>query len=519
MTAHFRTWLRGRYGTDDALRTAWAMPEATLDGAEVPDIARRRQRADGWFRDPRADRWVVDYTTCQHEAVTRAIEHFARLVKEAWPRPILTGTFYGYFFSCFGRDQAGGHLDVHRLLRSPWIDYLSAPSCYYPDASAVGDPYRSRGLLESVRLAGKLWLDEMDQAPPLAAFHHADYNDSLRASIAMVRRNLAWAHTHGTGFWFYDFGPSGFAEGVARKRISALGVCGWWDQDALLADVARVRAVLERKAAAPFRTGADVLAVFDTAPYHLTPSTREEPDAISHAGNNWGPLGLHRAGIVYDAIHLADLPAADLAHYRVVIFFNTSCMTAQQRRHVRDTVARGGRHVVFVHAPAYSDGQCNDDAHVREVTGLDLRRLVSGTKTEITGTAAFLPGRTWAVCDAPVRPVYSVADPDARVLATYAGTDLAAAASCVRSDHTAWYIALPMFDAALFRELGALLPAHRYSDRPGDIVYAGGGLVAVHAKEGGTRTVTLRNGRTTQLNLGDGPATVFLDDGTGEMLA
>ena len=62
----------------------------------------------------------------------------------------------------FGRQAAGGHLELHRVLRSPFIDYLSGPQAYEPEALKLGDPYRSRSLTASIRLHGKLWLDEMD---------------------------------------------------------------------------------------------------------------------------------------------------------------------------------------------------------------------------------------------------------------------------------------------------------------------------------------------------------------------
>jgi hypothetical protein len=255
--------------------------------------------------------------------VADAILHFCRIVKESWPRPLVTGTFYGYFFACFGRDQAGGHLELERVLRSPFVDYLSAPSAYYPESFETGDPYRSRGLVASARQHGKLWLDEMDQAVPLKSYADPEYPKSLAESIAKVRRNVMFGQAGGSGLWFYDFGPSGFSQGPAQSRTNALGVNGWWDDPSLLADIGKLRAFLQARIDLPWRTAADTLAVFDTQSYYHTRSVKEAPDAISHALVNWGTLGLYRAGIAFDSLFLRDLPDADLSPYKVVVFFNT----------------------------------------------------------------------------------------------------------------------------------------------------------------------------------------------------
>lgn len=113
MTARFREWLRSQYG------------EAASANANVPGV-NERMRSDGYLRDPRRDRRVIDYLHCQHQAVTDALIHFCRAVKESWPRPILTGGFHGYWLNMFGRMGAGGHLEVRRALESPYASTCCA---------------------------------------------------------------------------------------------------------------------------------------------------------------------------------------------------------------------------------------------------------------------------------------------------------------------------------------------------------------------------------------------------------
>ncbi|MCC6412762.1 MAG: hypothetical protein IT270_13945, partial [Saprospiraceae bacterium] len=133
----------------------WHDAAATFETVQVPGIAARRILSGGNFRDPQQEQNVIDYYNCQHEMVADDILFFCRTVKQNWPRPIITGAFYGYFFSCFNRQAAGGHLALQRVMQSPDIDYLAGPQAYLPEAELPGEPYRSRSLLLSMRLYGK----------------------------------------------------------------------------------------------------------------------------------------------------------------------------------------------------------------------------------------------------------------------------------------------------------------------------------------------------------------------------
>jgi len=149
MQEHFAAWRRKKGKT----------------AVGVPGLEERKAQDQGIFRDPVKREVVIDYYRCQQELVAERIEYFCALVKKSWPRPIVTGTFYGYFFSVFDRHATGGHLCLDRILASPHIDYLSAPQAYGPQYRDPGSCGITRALVESIRLNGKLFLDEMDQTP------------------------------------------------------------------------------------------------------------------------------------------------------------------------------------------------------------------------------------------------------------------------------------------------------------------------------------------------------------------
>ncbi len=476
MRDYFRAWLRAKYGDESALQGAWNDPNVSFENAIAPDKTAREHTGDGVFRDPQLEMRFVDYYRCQHECVANAIILFSRAVKESWPRPIVTGAFYGYFFSTFGRDAAGGHLEVGRVLESPWLDYLSGPAAYYPDAGGAGEPYRSRSILDSCRLHGKLWLDEMDKITSLPSVFGGQHPSAVRETLMNTRRNIIYPHTRGAGFWFYDFGPIGMASGLG-KNATEHGIRGWWDAPPLLEDIGRVRELLEDRFAQPYQSDADVLLVFDTEIYYHVGSAGGK-DPVSLPLVNWMTLGFYRAGVVFDQIHLADLERVDSGRYKVVAFMNTWKMTDSQRRFVREEVACDGRHLIWNYAPAYADGARNDVSLMCDATQLQLEKIVIKGEAQIVSSAAWNVEMKWGVSGETIAPLFAVADEDAPAWAHFENTSHVAVAQKTFENHTAIYVALPSYDANLGKYLMRQTPAHRYTDGE-DVVYAGGGLLVI----------------------------------------
>lgn len=542
MQRAYRSWLRDRYGTAAALQAAWNNPTATFETAPLPGMDARR--TPGVIRDPEAEQPVADYYASMHHVVADNILHFANVVKATWPRPLIVGTFYGYYFSTFGRQAAGGHLQLQRILRSDAIDYLSGPQAYEPEAIELGDPYRSRSLITSVRLHGKLWLDEMDAEPTIPTLRDERYDRLLRASIANVRRNVTFSLTKGMGLWFYDFGVAGVdLDGFTYKHK---GSQGNWDHPAVMAEIGAMKQLLEAKMQAPYASEADVLFVYDTESLYYTASVLGG-DPVSPTLIDYNTLAAFRSGVIFDPIHLDDLERVDLTPYRTVVFGNTYLMTPEERAYIRDQVATGGRHLVWFHAPGYLD-QTDAGAYTRTVTNeqamerliqMDLAPVAPGGVPSIDLIVGEEPGANqgearvdqietnvdpgnkpdmrYTLGTEPLTPLFTVTSADAQVIGQYASTGQPAIARRTHVDHTSWYVGLPSQDvqplAYILQESGA----HRYNT-DGDIFYGGGGLLVMHTLEGGTRAVTLRNGQQVTLRLPEGPATVILDPATGAVL-
>ncbi|MDH3251472.1 MAG: hypothetical protein OEM41_01700 [Ignavibacteria bacterium] len=513
MTQAFREWLRSRYGSDSALRTAWHRPGVSIATAEVPGMNERRTQS-GIFRDPTRERNVIDYYTCVHELVADNIIHFARIVKHTWPRPIVTGTFYGYYFSTFGRQAAGGHLELHRVLESPFIDYLSGPQAYEPESMKLGEPYRSRSLITSIRLNGKLWLDEMDVEPTLPNTRDTRYDVLLRNSIANVRRNILFSYTKGMGLWFYDFGVAGVD--LDGFHYHHRGSRGNWDHPTVMTDIKRLKGLLDKRLSSDYRTEADVLFVYDTRSLYHTASLRGA-DPVTPAVIDFATLNAFKSGVVFDPVHIDDLAKIDFTPYRVVVFGNTFLLTDTQRDFVRTTIARGNRTLVWFYAPGYSDGTTLNTSRISALTGITVEPVTLSQPPEIVFDLPPDSAVTYRVGEQSFGPLFAVSDPGSDAFGHYKGTEKVAIARKSFPDHTSWYIGLPNTGTEPMRHILGSSGAHVYS-ASGDVIYAGAGILAVHAKDGGTHVISLNNGKRMSFELPEGATTLVLDSENGEIL-
>ncbi|BDC51696.1 hypothetical protein F183_A40110 [Bryobacterales bacterium F-183] len=386
----------------------WAFPQNEPDvsepmrrrfGKPVPGVAERQEAGN---------EAVAEYYRLQHRLVADCITTLCETVKKAWPRPIVTGTFYGYFFSMFNRQASGGHLELHRVLESPYVDYLSAPQAYGTLFRDLGGSGATRALVETIRLHGKLFLDEMDQAPSWQWRNNVDLAFGLtdiERDVAILRRNVLESYTRGAGLWFYDFGPANHT--------------GWWQDTRLMTEIRQLKALLERyHAAAPYQPAGDVLYVFDTEVFYYTGNQDKVTDPLA-VNQTIGQA--YRSGAAIETIHVRDLGRVDLSRFKVVVLANLWRSSV---------VAPSGVKVL---------SQGKSPAEFRAVTAADLRKA----------------------CD----------------------------------------------------EAGA----HLYTDREGDVVHAGGGLVLIHTKDGGPRRLKFRSGRQVEVTLPAKSSWIF-DAVSGERL-
>lgn len=519
-TEAFRAWLRRRYREEAVLATAWRQHDLTWNDIAVPDTAAREIADAGPLRDPRQGRAVIDYFQFQHEKLAEVVLHLSATVKAAWPRPVITAAFFGYFHNLFGRHAAGGHLSLDRVLASPVLDCLCAPQSYEPAARGMGGTGHSRGLIDPVRRAGKLWLDEMDQPTTVSGCPwDPTFKSDLNADVAVHLRNMLQGITRGAGAWWYDFGPTAGTPEAVRY-----GPIGWWDHPRLQADVAAIMRLVKARLADTYTRRADVLVVQDPWSFVHTVGKRLLPEGVklgvvpTTQGDLVTPLGvdgliagLNQSGMVHDEALPHELATMDLTPYKLVIYATAAVLDATQRAILRQRVATEGRHVVLTGFAGWGDGEAAGPELAAQLTGLSVTlHEASSAKLALSfdGVAADVDlGGPLAV------PAFA-AD-GVEVLGRWA--DGQPAAVTRTATQAVWgAFAVAPAQPVVLRALGRRAGCHVINDHD-ETTLAGAGLVIVHTLAGGRRRLVSPDGAVIEAELPPGSTVVF-DSRSGDRL-
>ena len=358
MTVAFRQWLRGKYVTDEALRSAWERDDVALDTVTVPGKEPRLVSRPLGMLLPGQDQWVIDYYRCQQQLTADVMFTFCAAAKEETKDRALTGAFYGYYFGVPPQTQ-GGHLELEQVLKSSAIDYFAAPYDY--SHRLVGDDGRGRAVVDAFPLASKTHMVEVDTRTHLHPRNEHGRVSSLKESLAVIRREVATTLLHGSALWWCDFGSDGSG--------------GWYDHPELIAEVAAMTRVASDLLEVPRHRNAQVALVCDLESFFFMADGKAMRAQRGVLDDLCGKL--KRLGAPVDMIFLSQLDQADLSHYRLLVFPHALCLTSEQR----SVLARAttGKTTLWMWAPGVTDGKQFSPDLVRDVTGISVRLTGDGT--------------------------------------------------------------------------------------------------------------------------------------------
>lgn len=204
----FAEWAQAKYQTVEALRQAWGQPEVTFDTIRVPSMQERLTGKLGAFRDPRLQRFEIDFAEYMQVCPADYLEECARIVKEETKGQKLAVFFYGYLYEVagFGGGPAvSGHLRLRRVLNSPYVDVLCSPISYQLDRGSGGIG-AFMAPVDSVQAHGKLWFNEDDHRNHLVEKEDIGQTDNLAETLGVYRRNFAHQFERRSGNWWHGGG-------------------------------------------------------------------------------------------------------------------------------------------------------------------------------------------------------------------------------------------------------------------------------------------------------------------------
>ena len=492
MRDYFLEWLRKRYANDVArLRAAWRhAPSVAFDTAAVPTAERQLEARLYTFRDPAAERDVIDYFEALAELCADAVIDFCHTVKEATSGKRLAGAFYGYlldlawnggFFkerpdSDYSTCQRSGHLGLRKVLASPHVDFLVSPYSY--GFRGLGGDSPSMLPAESVRLHGKLLLIEDDTRT------HADSQDPNYGQVktygdsrTILRRNLAHFLTHAEGAWWALWKVDASKEPRFESLLREFREAG------------EISMTLDRSSASEVAILLDDESFFyETCRYNL-----DIP--LIFQQRLWG---LPRMGAPFDVFLLDDFLAGRLRPYKLYVFLNPLCLDEGRRRALSTELRRDGRTALWIYAPGYIK-DAPELENMEELTGIRFGLgeqpwgpLVYITDFEHPITQGLGQDLFWGTNN-KLAPLFYVDDPGARVLGQVVYSQGNCRPGFAVKEFPGWrsiYSAAPNLPAGVLRQIARWAGVHIWNDA-GDVLYADNSLLGVHSLAGGRRVFRL----------------------------
>jgi hypothetical protein len=491
MACYFRSWLRARYGSDEALRTAWNDSGVSLETAVVPPRDAQLTTRHLVFRDPKAEQNVIDYFRALADLSGDLVIDFCRTVKEATGRQALAGAFFGYlmelawnagFFSegppsDYSTYQRSGHLGLARVLDSPEVDFLVSPYGYgFRGIGGEGCPMPPA---ESLRLHGKFYVMEDDtrtHTDDQPAFGRAR---NLDETTAILRRNFGSVVTRGEGVWWL----------LAKGHIDAER------EPAFEPLLRRFREIGDLALETDRSPAADIAVLLDDESFYYE-TVRNDLDLPLIFEQRL--FGLPRMGAAYAVYLLDDFLAGRLKPYKLYIFLNAFRLDGARRDALKRELRRDGRVALWIYAPGYiKDGPSVEN--MADLTGFRFGRNDNPWPASLHFTdfdhpiSRELPQDLFWGTDSRLGPLFYVEDADARILGdAVLSLGMCRAGFAVKTfpEWTSIYCAVPNLPAAVLRAVARFAGAHIYNDQ-GDVLSASRNLLSVHTVSGGRREFRL----------------------------
>lgn len=462
----FRAFLASRYGSDPALRTAWNDPSVSLGTAEMPRWDKRRPSGSQVFRDPATERQAMDFYEFASNMTADAILHFARIARETTHGQALLGTYYAYLSAHGLNQQDSGHLAAQRVFDSPDIDFLMSPPNYW--YRKPGEAATFMSATDSLRLRGKLWLDESDHRTHLTE-PGAGYG---RAA------NLA----ESVGVWWREFAE------VQTKRAAVSWFDmhgGWFSDPGILAAMQRAAALAGdslpgRKPFAP-----EIGVFVDPESFYWMRSTTANSALVLHQ-----IATLPQSGAPWDFCLLRDIGKPWLPDYRLYVFLNAFRVDSALREAIASKLRRNGATALFVYAPGWFDANGTSLENMQALTGIRIARQDAEGVPQIRLVA---DGTVAGAANLKVSPVFYAADPDVKILGHLAGNGKPGLVSKQLDGWTSIYSAAMSLPPSVIRNIAREAGVHIWLETD-DALYTDGQFAGIHAAQDGVKVLHLPAG-------------------------
>lgn len=358
-------WYDYSDGTEDRDRAKawreWSIARGKQDPIDIPPLSRRsRCSHDDFLRDPVEDSVAIDYWKFCNESVADTIIELASAARSKIAKSnAQVGCFYGYILEKTYRTLVTcGHLEYEKVLASGMVDFLISPGTYV-DREIGG----ASGFLipnGTAEVYGKKLLHECDQRthtynPYLTSditlrLDSAWKNES--ETLAGLKREAALAITKRTHLWWFDMWGD------------------YYQGEAVMSTLARIRELWTRFGSTPSARSCEIALIVDPeSTYYIN---QDHPFVVEMNPGTCAKLA--RVGAPFDCYSIRDIPRIkNFDRYKFLVFNSTFEVTSEKLRILEQYVFRGGRHVLWLHAPGIVRDSKYDPANCETLTGIPYK--------------------------------------------------------------------------------------------------------------------------------------------------
>ena len=477
----FREWLKVKYATDAALRSAWDSPGISLATAVVPSDLPGNLHFVSEQRTLMllsSDQRYVDYLDYISDLVSGRIAELAATIKATCADENIVIAFYGYLFE--HSDPESGHFSLRRLLADEHLDGFAGPLTYldrnynelYPK-KAPGSTGAAMTVVDSVQRAGKIWFNESDNRTFINRTGSTTENDTYLVPIETVReivevhkRDIGQVMIRGGAVWFMD-----------------LWSVGWLDDDAIWKSDGRLASLYATYAKTQHVPKYDVAYLVDEKAMSLV----AQPTDSAWSFLSYQRYDMYRAGISFGTFTLEDLADGRIPDARVLFVLDPFRIDAAKAEKLKTAAEKGDRTLVFV----YGFGT-TASVDIAKLTGMDIRSTAARGSVRLTPTTAAsgfgLGGKSFFGADVAATPRWYVAGGADSVLANYADLGLAGFATKDNGTFRSVFFGGMRMDTDTIRAIVRYGGGHVFLATD-DVTMASDDLVVVHASRAGAKTV------------------------------